>query len=157
MRIALGASAIALAVTASLVQPVAAQQRPAPTDSGMTMTPGAVMRVILLRFLPGMGPEATLDIRRHLLPVLEEEKASGILVNYSVMTNSTTDSPDDWNFGYVLTFTNWAALDSLGARTGPITLRHYGTAEARTAAANHRAQLWTVVQSRLVRAQNVSR
>ena len=156
MRITLGAGAIALAVTISLVQPVAAQQRPAPTDS-VTLTPGAVMRVILLRFLPGKGPEATLDIRRNVLPVLEDEKAAGIIVNYSVMTNSTTDSPDDWNFGYVVSYANWAALDSLGARTGPITLRHYGTAEARTAAANHRAELWTVVQSRLVRAQNVSR
>ena len=163
MRIVLGAGAMVLAATASFAQPVTAQQRAAPTapaaptDSGMTMTAGAVMRIILIRFNPGMGAEATLDIRRHLLPILEEQKAAGILMNYSVMFNTTTDSPDDWNFGYTLTYPNWAALDSLTARTNPITLRHYGSAEARTAAGVHRAQLATVVLSRLARVQNVSR
>jgi hypothetical protein len=119
----------------------------------MTLTPGPVSRVLLMRVNPGMGQEFNRDMRQHLLPVWEEEKAAGILVNYSVFTNTTASSPDDWGVGYTLTYPNWAALDSLGARTGPITLRHYGSAEARTAAGMRRDQLRTVVQSMLLRAQ----
>jgi hypothetical protein len=156
MRSSVLVGAVALFATGAIVSPVGAQQRAAPADTGMTLTPGAVMRVILLRPNPGMAPEVMRDIRQHLLPILEEEKAAGILVNYSIMTNTTTDSPEDWSVGYTLTYPNWAALDSVGARTNPITLRHYGSAEARTAAATHRAQLGTVVHSGLVRLQIVS-
>ena len=127
---------------------------PAAADS-MTTTPGAVMRVTLYRTNPGMGPENVHDFRNHVLPILEQEKAAGLILNYMVMTNVTTDSPEDWDYGTVVTYANWAALDSLGARADPITLRHYGSADARTAAGQRRAQLRTVVMSRLERAQNV--
>lgn len=153
MRIPTLAAAAALIATSAVVSPLAAQQRATPADTGMTLTPGPVMRVVLMRANPGMGQEMMRDMRQHLLPVWEEQKTAGILLNYSVMTNTTTESPDDWTVGFALTYANWAALDSLNARTGPITLRHYGTAEARTAAANRREQLRTVVSSDLVRLQ----
>jgi len=154
MRIPTLVAAAALLAVGAANSPLAAQQRAAPTDT-MTMTPGPVMRVVLMRANTGMGQEVAQDMRHHLLPVWEEEKTAGILLNYSVMTNTTTESPDDWTVGYVLTYPNWAALDSLFARTGPITLRHYGSAEARTAAGDRRDQIRTVVSSQLVRLQVV--
>ena len=156
MRVPIGLGALALAATA-VVSPLAAQQPPAPADSGVTTTAGPVMRVSLYRVNPGMGPDAMADIRQHLIQIWDAEKAAGILVDYTIMTNQTTESPEDWNVGWALVYPNFAALDSLGARTGPLTLRHYGSAEARTAAGNRRMQLITLVRSNLVRVQTVSR
>ena len=159
MRIAALVAVTTLIATGTVALPAAAQQRAAPAapaapaDTGMTLTPGPVIRVVFMRVNTGMGPEFQRDMRQHLLPIWDEEKRAGILVDYSVFTNSTTSSPDDWGVGYSLVYSNWAALDSLGARTGPITLRHYGSAEARTAAGMRRDQLRTVVQSMLLRAQ----
>ena len=89
--------------------------------------------------------------------VRKAQKAAGIILGYTVVTNQTTDSPDDWSVAFALTYANWAALDSVGARTDPITLRHYGTAQARTAVGNGRAAIRTLVRSNLMRVQNVSR
>ena len=157
MRITTGVGAVVLAA-AAVVSPVTAQQQPAdPADSGVTITAGPVMRVTLFKVNLGMGQESNRDIRQHLVPIWEAEKAAGIIVSYSIMTNLTANSPDDWNVGWALVYPNFGALDSLGARNGPITLRHYGTAEARTAAGERRAQLRTMVRSSLVRVANVSR
>jgi len=157
MRIAIGVGALALVAIAATASPVSAQQPVSPADSGVTMVAGPVMRVSYYKINPGMGQEFQRDMRQHMVPIWEAQKAAGIILAYTVVTNQTTDSPDDWNVAFALTYPNWAALDSLGDRTEPITLRHYGTAQARTAVGNGRAAIRTLVRSNLMRVQNVSR
>jgi hypothetical protein len=65
--------------------------------------------------------------------------------------NPTTDNPDGWNFAMVFTYPNYATLDTLGQKADPITLKHYGSAAKRQAAAERRNQFATVVSSRLTR------
>jgi len=157
MHVASGVGALALVAAAVAVSPLHAQQVPNPADSGVTMSAGPVMRVSYFKVNLGMSQESGRDIRQHLVPIWEAEKAAGIILSYTVVTNLTTDSPDDWTVAFALTYPNFAALDSLGARTEPITLRHYGSAEARTAAGDRRAQLRTLVRSSLMRVLNVTR
>jgi hypothetical protein len=157
MRVAIGVGALALVAAAAVVSPLAAQQAPNPADSGVTMTAGPVLRVSYFKINPGMGQESGRDLRQHLVPIWEAEKAAGAILSYGVVTNQTADSPDDWNIAFAVYYANFAALDSLGARTGPITLRHYGSAEARTAAGDHRAEIRTLVRSNLMRVQNITR
>jgi len=157
MRIATGVGALALVAISAIVSPLAAQQPVNPADSGVTVTPGPVMRVSFYKINTGMGQEFQQDLRQHVVPVWEAQKAAGIILGYQVVMNQTTDSPDDWNVAFAITYANWAVLDNMTDRTDPITLRHYGTAEARTAAGNRRATIRTLVRSNLMRVQNVSR
>ena len=55
--------------------------------------------------------------------------------------------PGIGTFGYK----NWAALDDLGKKTDPITLKHYGTREKAQEATDKRLQLMEVVSSRIIR------
>jgi len=55
-----------------------------------------------------------------------------------------------------LTYPNWAALDSFGARADTVTLAHYGSAANRTAAATARLEHSTTVASFLVRDQTIN-
>jgi hypothetical protein len=157
MRIAHGVGALALVALAAMASSLPAQQPVNPADSGVTSEPGPVMRVSYYRVNPGMGQEFQRDLRQHLVPIWEAQKAAGIILGYTVATNQTTDSPDDWNVVFAVTYANWAALDSLGARSAAITLRHYGTAQARTAVGNGRNAFRTLVRSSLMRVQNISR
>jgi hypothetical protein len=149
-------AALGLVAFAATTAPAAAQQTPV-ADSGIKRT-SSITRVSFYRF-----PDATAqtaanrDMLEHLVPVWEAEKSAGILVAYSTMTNVTRTSETDWQLGIALTYRNYAALDSLGARTGPITLKHYGTAEARTAAGERRAKLRIPVSSVLVAGTNYGR
>src|SRR5438132_9157398 len=103
-------------------------------------TQGPVSRVILLRITPGKTTDFWADVRQNTKPVFEDYKKAGIIMNYTFFTKSTTENADDWNVGYILTYQNYAAMDGLADRTDPITLKHYGTREARTAAADRRTE-----------------
>ena len=131
----------------------AAAQMSAPVRTTTT----AVSRVILMKLMPGQGPAYNADVMDHLMPVYEAEKQAGIITNYQFFSKTTTDNPDDWNVGIVLTYANFAALDNLGTKTDPITLKHYGSAEKRTAAGAARNQIRTVVSSFLTQTLSYTR
>jgi len=142
-------------IASSIAVPAVSAQAPAPavSDSGFTPSP-ALLRVTLYRYADGMQQAVIDDMRMHLIPIWEAYKAAGIILDYSTMTNATASSKDDWQFGVVFTYANYAALDGLGAKQAPITLKHYGSAAARTAANDARAKMRTQVSTNLV---NVSR
>lgn len=114
-------------------------------------TEGSVVRVTLVDIKPGKGMEFWQDLRQNLKPIWEEYKKAGIIKNYSVSLKSTTDDPADWDVAIGLEYANWAAMDGLGARTDPITLKAYGSAEARRMAAVKRTENGTTVASFLMR------
>jgi hypothetical protein len=140
MRFSIPALVALVAVAASSA---AAQQAPAPVQ----VTTNSVSRVTLFQISPGQGPAYNQDVVDNLIPVYEEFKKAGMIVDYNFFGKVTTESRDDWNTGIVLTYPNYAALDGFFMKAGPITLRHYGSAEKRTAAGAARGQLRTVVSS----------
>jgi len=144
---------LALVASAVVVSPASAQ---AVSDSGITAT-NAVMRVSLYRIADGQGPTLMQDLRTHLVPAWEAQRQAGIILNYSTMANPNPTSPNDWQMGIVITYQNYAALDSVGARSGPITLKHYGTAEARMAGGEARNKLRTLISSQLITVASFSR
>jgi len=109
---------------------------PATAQDDYTET--TVTRVVLLRAFPGKFDDLMNDLATNFKPVWEEEKKQNIIENYGVFYNTTKNSPNDWNIGFVLTYKNHAAFDGISAKTDPITLKHYGTKEARKAATQKR-------------------
>jgi len=114
-------------------------------------TEGTVWRVTLVDIKPGKGTEFWQDIRRNLKPVWEEYKKQGIIQSYVVHIKTTTDEPGDWDVAFMLEYKNFATLDGLAARTDPITLKVYSTAEARREAGVKRSEYGTTVASFLTR------
>ena len=146
-----------LALVASVIAvPAVSAQAPTVSDSGIKATT-AIMRVSLYRYADGMQQAVLDDMRTHLIPIWEAQRSAGILLNYSTMTNSTASSKDDWQLGIVLTYKNWGAIDSLGPRNAPITLKHYGTAEKRTAANEARGKMRILVSTNLITGSSYSR
>jgi hypothetical protein len=153
-RSLVGLALLASVVTASTAAAQAAP--PAVSDSGFTATT-AIMRVSLYRYADGMQAAATADMNTHLIPIFEAMKVAGNILSYSVMNNPNPSSRDDWQFGITQTFANNAALDGLGAKNAAITLKHYGTAAARTAANDARGKLRVLVSSNQINVNSYSR
>src|SRR5260370_11122205 len=124
---------------------VGAQQAAA---GSVKVTPTTVTRVILAKINPGQRPAFDQDMMDNLIPIYEEEKKAGILTNYEIFNNVTTNGPNDWGVGIALTYPNYATLDNLGELADPITLKHYGSAEKRHAGDHHRNQVQTLESSR---------
>ena len=114
-------------------------------------TEGPISRIILIHIKPGRTTDFWADVRQNLKPVYEEYKKQGIITNYGFFTKATTESADDWNVGLRLDYQSYAALDGLAVRTDPITLKFYGSREARTSAGNRRIENGTIVSSFLIR------
>ena len=137
-------------MSAVAAAPLAAQQ------GSPNTTPGAVTRVTLVKIVPGHGDMFWQDVRQNLLPIWEEQKRRGLIADYGVATKVTTDDPGDWNVAITISYRNWGALDGLGTRVDSVSLRHYGTAAARTTANNARLQHASTVSSILIRNQTVN-
>lgn len=134
---------------------IGAQAQTAPANPPAT-TPGPVSRVTYFDVLPGKNNEMTTWIRTNQAPILEEQKKQGLILSYGFFTKPTTEGPGDWDLGLVVTYANYAdAIDAnpeRGAKMNAITLKHYGTAEARTKANDSQMAIRTVASSMLVRA-----
>lgn len=118
-------------------------------------TPGSVWRVNLLKVKPGKMNDVLMDLRRNFRVVNEEFKRQGLIVDYRVYFNTTTDGPNDWDVATAIAYKNWAALDDLGPKADAITLKHYGSREKRREAGDARNQMRDLVSSRLMREQTL--
>ena len=123
-------------------------------------TPGPVCRVILTGTRPGKNADFIRFRREHLKPIFEEQNKQGLIVSYTWYTKPIDLGPDDWDVAQMVCFRNYAdAIDSnpeRDAKMNDISLKHYGSAEARTKANNGLNELRDVVASILIREQFLS-
>jgi hypothetical protein len=110
---------------------------------------GPIWRVTYYRLKPGQGEAYWKDFREHLKPTYESLKKEGIITDYKVWTNVTTDNPNDWDVALGLLFPNWAAIDQVDAKAATIIAKHYGSREAMLEAGKKRNDLREVVASKL--------
>ncbi len=126
-----------------------------PTATPPPTTPGQVSRVTYFDVLPGKNNDFTTFLRTNTIPIMEEQKKQGLIVNYGYFTKPVTEGPGDWDLGVIITYKNFAdAVDfnaERNAKFDAISLKHYGTAEARTRANDSTNAMRTVTQSMLVR------
>ena len=112
---------------------------------------GPVWRVTYYHLKPGMGDAFWKDFREHIKPVLDEDKKQGLISDYKVFNNATTNGSNDWDVALGVLYPNWAAIDQLEAKGASVVVKHYGSREAAFEAAKKRAEIREVVGSHLAR------
>ncbi len=110
---------------------------------------GPVWRVNYYRLKPGQGDAFWKDFRENLRPVYDALKKEGMLSDYKVWTNVTTDNPGDWDIAIGLMVPNWAAIDQFDANAATIAAKHYGSRDAMLEAGKKRNDIREVVASKL--------
>jgi hypothetical protein len=113
--------------------------------------PGPIWRVTYLHIKPGQGEAFWKDVRENLKPVYESYKKEGLITDYKVWVNITTDHPDDWDVAVGILFANYAALDQIDAKAATISAKHYGSRDAMIDAGKKRNEIREVVASKLAR------
>jgi len=112
---------------------------------------GPVWRVTYYHIKPGQGDAFWKDFRENLKPVFDAVKKEGMISDYKVWYNVTTDSPNDWDIAVGILVPNYAAIDQLDAKAATISIKHYGSRDAMLDAAKKRAEIREVVMSKLAR------
>jgi hypothetical protein len=121
----------------------------APAQEHYTL--GPLSRIILVDIKPGKATEFWTDLRQNVRPLYDEYKRQGLIQDYSVGLKTTTEGPQDWDVALVLTFKNWAALDTFATKGDSVSMHYYGTYGKRSEAGAKRADFGTLVGSFLVR------
>jgi hypothetical protein len=114
-------------------------------------TLGPINRVILVDIKPGKAKDFWTDLRQNLRPLYDEYKRQGLIQNYSVGIKSTTEGPEDWDAVIILTFKNWAALDTFATKGDSVSTRYFGSYDKRSESGAKRVEAATTVGSYLVR------
>jgi hypothetical protein len=114
-------------------------------------TLGPVNRVILVDIKPGKARDFWTDLRQNLRPLYDEYKRQGLIQNYSVGVKSTTEGPQDWDAVIILTFKNYAALDTFATKGDSVSMRYFGSYDKRSESGIKRSEAATTVGSYLVR------
>jgi hypothetical protein len=112
---------------------------------------GPVWRVTYYEIKPGQFEPFWKDFRENIKPSYEALKKEGLISEYKVWTNVTTDNPHDWDVAVGFMVPNWATIDQLDAKAATILAKHYGSREAMIEAGKKRLEIRTVVASKLAR------
>ena len=70
-------------------------------------------RVVLIHILPGHFDAFMADIKTNVIPIWEAQKKAGLILELRDVPEHNALEPDEWDFGYELTYKNMAALDGL--------------------------------------------
>lgn len=112
---------------------------------------GPVERVVLVKILPGHFNAFMTDLKTNIVPIWESEKSSGLIQGYQMFLNTTSSGPDDWDFGFSLTYKNMAALDGLPDKVLDIRMKKYGDQSAEQKVIDKRVENVRIVSSMLLR------
>lgn len=112
---------------------------------------GPVWRVTYFHIKPGQSEAFWKDLRENLKPVYSDFKKEGLITDYKMWLNDTTDHPGDWDVAVAILFPNYAALDAIDANAATIAAKHYGSRDAMIETAKKRNELREVVASKLAR------
>ena len=112
---------------------------------------GPIWRVTYYHIKPGQSEAFWKDIRENLKPVYADFKKEGLINDYKMWLNDTTDHPGDWDVAVGILFPNYAALDAVDAKAATIAAKHYGSRDAMIEAGRKRTELREVVASKLAR------
>ena len=112
---------------------------------------GPVWIVNYYHIKTGQGDAFWKDFRENSKPVYESLKKEGMLSDYKVWENETTDHPGDWDVAVGLLLPNFAALDQLETKAATIAARHYGSRDAMIEAGKKRTEIRELVASKVAR------
>jgi hypothetical protein len=71
-----------------------------------------VWRVTYFHIKPGQSEAFWKDIRENMKLVYADFKKEGLITDYKMWLNDTTDHPGDWDVAVGILFPNYAALDA---------------------------------------------
>jgi hypothetical protein len=86
-----------------------------------------------------------------LKPLYADFKKEGLISDYKMWLNVTTDHPGDWDVAVGILYPNYAAMDALDAKGATVAAKHYGSRDAMIEAGKKRNDLREVVASKLAR------
>ncbi len=113
-------------------------------------TEGPVWRVQLVRVKPTAMDAYLTTLRQATKPLLEEEKRSGVIMDYKVFLKETKSNPEDWDICLAVQYKNHAAMDGLAAKGEAARDKILGGKQPAQQLSEKRAEIRELISSELL-------
>jgi len=113
-------------------------------------TEGPVWRVQLIRVKPTQMDAYLTSLRQSTKPLIEEQKRSGMIMDYKVFLKETKNSPEDWDICVAIQYKNHAAMDGLAAKGEAARDKIMGGKQAAQQVGEKRAEIREIISSELL-------
>jgi hypothetical protein len=113
-------------------------------------TEGPVWRTQLIRVKPTAMDAYLTSIRQYSKPVLDEQKRTGMIMDYKIFLKETKSSPEDWDICLAVEYKNHAAMDGLAAKAEAIRDKVLGGKPQAQQLSEKRAEIRETISSDLL-------
>jgi hypothetical protein len=113
-------------------------------------TEGPIWRVQLIRVKPTQMDAYLSSLRQTTKGLIEEEKRSGMIMDYKVFLKETKNSPEDWDICVAIEYKNYAAMDGLTAKGEAARDKILGGKQAAQQLGEKRAEIREIISSELM-------
>ena len=113
-------------------------------------TEGPVWRVSLIRVKPTQMDAYLTSLRQSSKPLLEEQKKSGIIMDYKLFLKETKNNPEDWDVCLAIEYKNHAAMDGLAAKGEMVRDKILGGKQPAQQLSEKRAEIRELISSELL-------
>ena len=113
-------------------------------------TEGPVWRVSLVRVKPTQMDAYLTSLRQSSKPILEEQKRSGMIMDYKLFLKETKNNPEDWDVCLAVEYKNHAAMDGLAAKGELLRDKIIGGKQPAQQLSEKRAEIREVISSELL-------
>ena len=113
-------------------------------------TEGPIWRVQLIRVKPTQMDAYLTSLRQSTKPLIEEEKRTGMIMDYKIFLKETKHGPEDWDICVAIQYKNHAAMDGLAAKGEAARDKIMGGKQAAQQLGEKRAEIREIVSSELL-------
>jgi len=93
-------------------------------------TEGPVWDITYVRTKPDQRDAYLTSLKENTVPILEEEKKEGLVLDYKILNNLTQKDPHDWDLASAVQYRNFAALDGVEIKELEIRNKMFGSKKA---------------------------
>jgi len=93
-------------------------------------TEGPVWDITYVRTKPDQRDAYLTSLKENTVPILEEEKKEGLVLDYKILNNLTQKDPHDWDLAIAVQYRNFAALDGVEIKELEIRNKMFGSKKA---------------------------
>lgn len=111
---------------------------------------GPVWRVQLIRVKPNQMDAYLSSLRQSTKPLIEEQKKSGVVMDYKIFLKETKNTPEDWDICVAVEYKNFAAMDGLAAKGEAARDKILGGKQAAQQLGEKRAEIREIISSELM-------
>ena len=113
-------------------------------------TEGPIWRVQLIRVKPNQMDAYLTSLRQSTKPLIDEEKRTGMIMDYKIFLKETKNGPEDWDICVAVQYKNHAAMDGLAAKSEAARDKVMGGKQAAHQLGEKRAEIRELVSSELL-------